>query len=55
MYDHKHLDKETTRRGFAIQFCVGVDYWSIVHIDNDFDYTTLSCLSEDTNDNSVLF
>jgi hypothetical protein len=26
MYDHKHLDKDTSTRGFATQFCVGVDY-----------------------------
>jgi hypothetical protein len=54
-YDHKHLDKETTRRGFAIQFCVVVDYWSSVPIDNNLYYTNLSCLSEDTDNNSTLF
>jgi hypothetical protein len=36
MYAHKHLDKDTSTRGFATQFCVGVDYWSSVHIDNVF-------------------
>jgi hypothetical protein len=55
MYDHKHLDKDTSTRGFSTQFCVGVDYWSSVHIDNDFYYTTLSCLSKNTNDTSILF
>jgi hypothetical protein len=55
MYDHKHLDKETSRRGFATQVCVGVDYWLRVHIDNNLYYTTLSCLSEYKNDISILF
>jgi hypothetical protein len=55
MYDHKHPDKDTSKRGFSTQFCVGVDYWSSVHINHDFYYTTLSFLSENTNDNSILF
>jgi predicted peroxiredoxin len=42
-------------RGFATPFCVGVDYWSRIHIDNDFYYTTLSCVSENMDDNSILF
>jgi hypothetical protein len=45
MYDHKHLDKDTSMRGFDTQLCVGVYYWLSVHINNYFYYTTLSCLS----------
>jgi hypothetical protein len=30
-------------------------YWSSIHINTDFYYTTLSCLSENTDDNSILF
>jgi hypothetical protein len=41
VYDHKHLDEGTARRGFATQFCVGVNYWSSVHIDNHFYRTAL--------------
>jgi hypothetical protein len=26
IYDHRHLEKDTFTRGFATQFCVGVDY-----------------------------
>jgi hypothetical protein len=48
IYAHKHLDKDISTRGFANQFCVGVDYWLSIHIDNIFYYTTLSCLSENT-------
>jgi hypothetical protein len=55
MYAHKDLDKETSTRGFATQFCVGVDYGSSIHIDNDFHYTSLSCLSYNMDDNSILF
>jgi hypothetical protein len=55
MYDHKHLDTGTSTRGFATKLCVGVDYWSRIHIDKDFYYTTLSCLSKNTDDNSILF
>jgi hypothetical protein len=55
VYDHKHLDKETSRIGFVTKFYVGVDYWSSIHINTDFYYTTLSCLSEDKHDNSILF
>jgi hypothetical protein len=55
MYAHKYLDKETSTRGFATQFCVGVDYWSIIHINNMFYYTTLSYLSDNMDDNSILF
>jgi hypothetical protein len=54
IYNHKHLDKDTSTRGFTTQFYVGVDYWPSIHIDNDFYYTTLSCLSENTDDNSIL-
>ena len=31
------------------------NYWSPVHCDDDFLYTTLSCLSPDENDKDVLF
>jgi hypothetical protein len=55
MYAHKHLEKYTSTRGFATQFCVDVGYWSSIHIDNDFYYTILSCVSEEMDDNSILF
>jgi hypothetical protein len=55
MYAHKHLDKDMSTRGFATQFCVGLYYWLSIHIDNYFYYTTLSCLSKNTDDNSILF
>jgi hypothetical protein len=55
MYAHKHLDKDTSTRGVSTQFCVGVDYWSSIHIDNNFYCTNLSCLSKNTDDNSILF
>jgi hypothetical protein len=55
MYAHKDLYKETSTRGFATQFCVGVDCWSSIHINNDFYYTNLSCLSDNMDDNSILF
>jgi hypothetical protein len=55
MYAHKDLDKEKYTRGFATQICVGVDYWSSIHIDNDFYYTNLSCLYDNMDDNSILF
>jgi ectoine hydroxylase-related dioxygenase (phytanoyl-CoA dioxygenase family) len=52
MYAHKDLDKETSTRGFDTQLCVGVDYWSSIHIDNDFYYNNLS---DNMDDNSILF
>ena len=57
VFDHRNLDDKSSelRRGFATQFCVGVNYWSSVHIDNDCYYTTMSCLSEEDNDTSILF
>jgi hypothetical protein len=55
MCAHKLLDKDMSTRGFATQLCVGVDYWSIIHIENDFYYNTLSCVSEKMDDNSNLF
>jgi hypothetical protein len=47
--------RKQKRRGFATQFSVGVNYWSSVHIEKDFYYKTLSCLSSDRNDKSILF
>jgi hypothetical protein len=37
------------------QIAVGTNYWSCVHIDDDYYYTTLSCLSPVPNDRSILF
>ena len=34
----------------STQFSVGVEYWSRSHSDDDFFYTTLSCLSDDPDD-----
>jgi len=36
--------------GFATQFSVGKDYWSKVHDDDDFFFTTLSALAPDSKD-----
>jgi hypothetical protein len=55
VYARKDLDKETSTLGFATQLCVGVDYWSSIHIDNNFYYTTLSCLTDNMDDNAILF
>jgi hypothetical protein len=42
VFDHKYLDKKTARRGYVTQFCVEMNYWSSVRIDEYFYYTTLS-------------
>jgi hypothetical protein len=55
VYDHTHFDEGTVMRGFATQFCVGVNYWSSVHTKKDFYYNTLSCLSADRNGKSIIF
>jgi hypothetical protein len=56
VFDHKNVDQENTMRGFVTQFCVGVNYWYIIHINKYFYYTsTLSCLSMDSNDKYILF
>jgi hypothetical protein len=39
----------------ATAFAVGCDYWSAIHVDDDYYYTTLSCVSEKVNDRSILF
>jgi hypothetical protein len=39
----------------AIAFTVGCDYWSAIHVDDDYYYTSLSCVSERVNDRSILF
>jgi hypothetical protein len=39
----------------AITFAVGCDYWSAVHVNDDYYYTSLSCVSEKVNDMSILF
>jgi hypothetical protein len=28
----------------AIAFAVGCDYWSAIHVDDDYYYTSLSCI-----------
>jgi hypothetical protein len=38
----------------AIAFAVGCDYWSAIHVDDDYYYTSLSCVSERVNDRSIL-
>jgi hypothetical protein len=45
--------KEKYAKGIA--FAVGCDYWSDIHIDDDYYYTSLSCVSERVNDRSILF
>ena len=35
---------------YATQFSIGVDYWSPIHVDNDFFYTILSCLTPNEED-----
>jgi hypothetical protein len=55
VFYYKNLDKKTSIRGFATPSSVGVNYWSSVHIDRDFYYTTLSSLSPDSNDKSIDF
>jgi hypothetical protein len=39
----------------AIAFAVGSDYWSAIHVDDDYYYTSISCVSEKVNDRSILF
>jgi hypothetical protein len=39
----------------ATSFAVGFDYWSAIHVDDDYYYTTLSCVAEKVNDRSILF
>jgi hypothetical protein len=39
----------------AIAFTVGCDYWSAIHVDDDYYYTSLSCVSGKVNDRSILF
>jgi hypothetical protein len=39
----------------AIDFAVGCDYWLAIHVDDDYYYTSLSCVSEKLNDRSILF
>ena len=34
----------------ATQFSIGLEYWSCCHSDEDFFYTTLSCLSDNPDD-----
>jgi hypothetical protein len=38
-----------------IAFAVGCDYWSAIHADDGYYYTSLSCVSERVNDRSILF
>jgi hypothetical protein len=39
----------------ATAFAVGCDYWSAIHVDDDYYYTSLSCVPEKVNDRSILF
>lgn len=40
----------------ATQFSVGLEYWSVAHKDDDYYYTTLSCLSrKDTDHDKILY
>jgi hypothetical protein len=39
----------------ATAFAVGCNYWSAIHVDDDYYYTSLSCVSEKVNDKSILF
>jgi hypothetical protein len=39
----------------GIAFAVGCDYWSAIHVDDNYYYTSLSCVSERVNDRSILF
>jgi hypothetical protein len=39
----------------ATAFAVGCEYWSAIHVDDDYYYTTLSCVAEKVNDRSILF
>jgi hypothetical protein len=39
----------------ATDFEVRCDYWSAVHVDDDYYYTYLSCVAEKMNDRSILF
>jgi hypothetical protein len=39
----------------ATAFAVGCDYWSAIHVDDDYYYTTLSCVAEKVNYRSILF
>jgi hypothetical protein len=44
--------KEKYANGIA--FAVGCDYWSAIHVDDNYYYTSLSCISESVNDRSIL-
>jgi hypothetical protein len=39
----------------ATDFAVGCDYWPAIHVDDDYYYTTLSCVAEKVNARSILF
>jgi hypothetical protein len=39
----------------ATAFAVSCDYWSAIKVDDDYYYTTLSCVFEKVNDRSILF
>jgi hypothetical protein len=39
----------------VIAFAVGSDYWSAIHVDDDYYYKSLSFASERVNDRSILF
>jgi hypothetical protein len=45
----------TEAHATATAFEVGCDYWSAIHVDDDYYYTTLSCVAEKVNDRSILF
>jgi hypothetical protein len=38
----------------ATAFAVGYDFWSSIHVDDYYYYTSLSCVAEKVNDRSIL-
>jgi hypothetical protein len=52
-----YLLHSTAKKKYAkgVAFAVGYDYWSAIHVDDDYYYTSLSCVSERVNDRSILF
>jgi hypothetical protein len=45
--------KENYAKGFGFAF--GCYYWSAIHVDDNYYYTSLSCISARVNDRSILF
>jgi len=42
------------QKGRATQVSVGKNYWSVIHLDDDYYYTTLSVLAEDGRDDLAI-